>query len=92
MNNLLSPQESETLWQLAGQSARIGHTAQPRAELERLRPRVQAAMVEIVLRKLEQAEDVMRPEPQQLLVLLSSPHTRLRTLGLRLGAGLRPRG
>lgn len=49
-----------------------------------------AAIVEIVLRKLEQDADAVIPAGADVLVLLTSTQPRLRTLGLRLQVGLRP--
>lgn len=84
MDDQLTSTEIETLWRLADQAAPAPLPLPPSTKFAGLQPRVQAAMVELVLRKLDR-EATTTPRREDLLVLLSSAHPRLRTLGIRLG-------
>ena len=84
MDDELTSIEIETLWRLADQPApATPENNPPSAQFASLRLRVQAAMVELVLRKLYR-EAATTPRREDLLVLLASAHPRLRTLGIRL--------
>lgn len=88
MDAPLSSTEMEALWRLAGLPSSAAPATPPSPKFAGLRPRVQAAMVEMVLREVEQDAEAVVPARADVLVLLTSTHPRLRTLGLRLSAGL----
>jgi hypothetical protein len=86
MDDLLTTPEVEALWRLAGRQPSPAHPLQPNPKFEKLRPRVQAAMLELILRQLEQETAVVTPIQDDLVVLLTSTRQRIRTLGIRLSA------
>lgn len=86
MDDPLSTAEMEALWRLAGHQPSPAPPGQPSAKFEKLRPRVQAAMLELILRQLEQEPVAVALTPDDLVVLLTSTHQRIRTLGIRLTA------
>lgn len=83
--------EMETLWRLAGQPWHA-HALQPTSQFEKLRPRIHAAIVEMVLRQLERDNETVDPGGDDLLVLLASQDSRLRLLGIRLSVAGRAEG
>lgn len=84
-DELLSTSEIETLWRLTGCQPGSTGANQAHAKCENLRARVHTAMIELVLRQLEQEIETVTPRREDLVVLLTSTHPRLRTLGIRLG-------
>jgi hypothetical protein len=82
---LLSTSEIETLWRLAGCQPGSTGADQAHAKFEKLRARVNTAMIELVLRQLEREIVAVAPRREDLVVLLTSTNARLRTLGIRMG-------
>jgi hypothetical protein len=86
MADLLSSREMETLWCLAGRRPASEPPPDPSSKAERLRSRIRAAMLELILRQLETEAGTVAPAEDDLVVLLTSAHQRIRTLGIRLSA------
>ncbi|MBB6070041.1 hypothetical protein [Longimicrobium terrae] len=75
--------ELETMWRLAGRRTLREHAERLDSQIQELRPRVLAVMVEMVLLELERGPEVA-PTAADIAVLCASQDTRVRLLGLRL--------
>lgn len=90
MEALPTAEEMETLWRLAGRCTSSDEEEPLNDKFHELRPRTQKVMLEMIFKELEQGP-ANTPSRDDLVLLLASPHQRVRQLGLRLmGMGMLP--
>jgi len=91
MEALPSAEEMKTLWRLAGRRTSSEGGEPLNDKFQELRPRTQKVMLEMIFRELELGPPANTPSRDDIVLLLASPHQRVRQLGLRLmGTGLLP--